>query len=43
VKANLAASPAGMLDALLGAVRAFTAGAAQSDDVTALVVRYRGA
>ena len=31
-----------VLDALLAAVREFAAGAAQADDVTALVVRYRG-
>jgi serine phosphatase RsbU (regulator of sigma subunit) len=43
VKDRLDTSPAGMLEALLGAVRKFTAGAPQSDDVTALVVRYRGA
>ncbi|MCU0255933.1 MAG: SpoIIE family protein phosphatase [Vicinamibacterales bacterium] len=43
VRANLDATPAAMLEAILGAVRKFTAGAPQSDDVTALVVRYRGA
>jgi serine phosphatase RsbU (regulator of sigma subunit) len=32
-----------MLEGVLGAVRQFTEGAAQSDDVTAMVVRYRGA
>jgi sigma-B regulation protein RsbU (phosphoserine phosphatase) len=34
--------PAVLLDALLSSVRTFAAGAAQSDDVTALAVRYRG-
>jgi serine phosphatase RsbU (regulator of sigma subunit) len=43
VQANAAATPAGMLEALFTSVRRFTAGAPQSDDVTALVVRYRGA
>jgi phosphoserine phosphatase RsbU/P len=43
VSANIDVTPQAMLDAVLGAVRQFTAGAAQSDDVTALVVRYRGA
>jgi len=28
---------------VIAAVRVFTAGAAQSDDITAMVVRYRGA
>jgi serine phosphatase RsbU (regulator of sigma subunit) len=45
--AALAASPnlssEGTLDTLLAAVRDFTAGAPQADDVTALVLRYRGA
>ncbi|HEY7446643.1 MAG TPA: SpoIIE family protein phosphatase [Vicinamibacterales bacterium] len=43
----LAASPnlssEGTLEKLLTAVRDFTAGAPQADDVTALVLRYRGA
>lgn len=43
VRGNLQQSPAGMLEAILGAVRKFTEGAPQSDDVTALVVRYLGA
>jgi sigma-B regulation protein RsbU (phosphoserine phosphatase) len=34
--------PAVLLEALLSSVRTFAAGAPQSDDVTALVVRYRG-
>jgi sigma-B regulation protein RsbU (phosphoserine phosphatase) len=34
--------PQKLLDALLHAVKHFAAGAAQSDDVTALAVRYRG-
>jgi serine phosphatase RsbU (regulator of sigma subunit) len=36
------ASPDVVLDALLSAVREFAAGAAPSDDMTAMVVRYRG-
>lgn len=32
-----------LTDDVITAVRAFTAGAAQSDDITAMVVRYRGA
>jgi serine phosphatase RsbU (regulator of sigma subunit) len=32
-----------LVDDVITAVRAFTAGAAQSDDITAMVVRYRGA
>jgi sigma-B regulation protein RsbU (phosphoserine phosphatase) len=34
--------PSKLLEALLSSVKAFAAGAAQSDDVTALAVRYRG-
>jgi phosphoserine phosphatase RsbU/P len=34
--------PQKLLDALLSAVKQFAVGAAQSDDVTALAVRYRG-
>jgi sigma-B regulation protein RsbU (phosphoserine phosphatase) len=34
--------PAVLLEALLSSVRTFATGAPQSDDVTALVVRYRG-
>jgi sigma-B regulation protein RsbU (phosphoserine phosphatase) len=36
------AEPAKLLEALLAAVKTFTTGAAQNDDVTALAVRYRG-
>jgi sigma-B regulation protein RsbU (phosphoserine phosphatase) len=36
------ATPKAMLEGLFARVREFTAGAAQSDDVTALVLRYRG-
>ncbi len=32
-----------LVDDVIAAVRVFTAGAAQSDDITAMVVRYRGA
>jgi sigma-B regulation protein RsbU (phosphoserine phosphatase) len=35
------AEPPKLLDALLGAVKTFTTGAVQNDDVTALAVRYR--
>lgn len=41
--ANLLNPPSVMLERLLDAVRDFTTGAAQNDDVTALVVRYSGA
>ena len=34
--------PQEMLDALFGDVRSFARGAAQSDDITALVLRYTG-
>lgn len=37
-----AQEPAAVLDRLLRDVRAFTAGAPQADDVTVVVVRYRG-
>ena len=40
--AHRGASPKPLLDDLLDAVRAFTAGAPQSDDVTAMVVQYTG-
>ena len=36
------ARPDAVLDQLLGAVREFSEGAAQADDITALVLRYRG-
>jgi hypothetical protein len=32
-----------LVDSLISAVRDFTRGAAQSDDITAMVVRYTGA
>ncbi len=35
--------PSVLLDALISAVKAFASGAVQSDDVTALAVKYRGA
>jgi hypothetical protein len=35
-------APEAVLEALLQAVRAFTANAAPHDDLTAMVVRYRG-
>jgi phosphoserine phosphatase RsbU/P len=42
VEKNLSAGPQEMLEHLLEAVRDFTTGAVQNDDVTALVVRYAG-
>jgi sigma-B regulation protein RsbU (phosphoserine phosphatase) len=42
VSTNTEASPDVMLERVLDAVRAFTTGAAQNDDVTAMVVRYTG-
>jgi len=42
VQANRDASVPDLLDHILASVRDFTAGAVQSDDVTALVVRYVG-
>jgi sigma-B regulation protein RsbU (phosphoserine phosphatase) len=39
---NKGKTPADMLNALIATVRDFTKGAPQSDDVTALVVRYSG-
>ena len=42
VENNLSAGPQEMLEELLEAVRDFTTGAVQNDDVTALVVRYAG-
>jgi sigma-B regulation protein RsbU (phosphoserine phosphatase) len=39
--ANLDREPAGMLQKLLASVQEFAASAAQSDDVTALVLKYR--
>jgi sigma-B regulation protein RsbU (phosphoserine phosphatase) len=43
IEKDLAAGPQEMLEDLLEAVRHFTTGAVQNDDVTALVVRYAGA
>jgi sigma-B regulation protein RsbU (phosphoserine phosphatase) len=43
VSGHLQDSPDATLEAMLDAVRAFTKGAVQNDDVTALVVRYTGA
>jgi sigma-B regulation protein RsbU (phosphoserine phosphatase) len=40
VTAALARPPQEILDALIDAVRVFAAGAAQNDDMTALIVRY---
>jgi sigma-B regulation protein RsbU (phosphoserine phosphatase) len=42
VRANRDATPERMLAAIVDAVKAFTTGAAQSDDITALVIRYQG-
>lgn len=42
VKAHCQAEPQTLVQELFAGVRAFTAGAVQSDDVTALVVRYDG-
>jgi sigma-B regulation protein RsbU (phosphoserine phosphatase) len=42
VQKNASAEPQQMLEALFADVRAFAAGAAQSDDITAMVLRYRG-
>ena len=42
VEANRTKSVPDLLDSVLASVRAFAAGAVQSDDVTALVVRYVG-
>lgn len=42
VRAHHEHEPRAMLEAILGRVREFTAGAPQSDDVTALVVKYLG-
>ena len=40
VRRNLSASPQQLLEALFGDVRGFAKGAAQSDDITAMVLRY---
>lgn len=42
LESNHGQPPAELLNALLASVRAFTKGAPQSDDVTALVVKYSG-
>jgi phosphoserine phosphatase RsbU/P len=42
VEANQSKSPQELLDAIFDSVREFTKGAVQSDDVTALVLRYEG-
>ena len=42
VQQAMGAEPQQMLDALFADVRAFAHGAAQSDDITAMVLRYRG-
>ncbi len=42
VNANLGKTPAEVLDALFADVKTFCAGADQSDDVTAVLVRYNG-
>jgi phosphoserine phosphatase RsbU/P len=42
VRLALAQPPAALLETLLGAVKEFTGAVAQFDDVTALVLRYRG-
>jgi sigma-B regulation protein RsbU (phosphoserine phosphatase) len=42
VSANLGKSPSEVLDALFADVKAFCAGADQSDDITAVLVRYNG-
>ena len=42
VQSNLAREPQGLLEALFLDVREFAKGAAQSDDITAMVLRFRG-
>jgi serine phosphatase RsbU (regulator of sigma subunit) len=42
VQENAAVEPQQMLEALFADVRRFAVGAAQSDDITAMVLRYRG-
>ena len=42
VTANLGKSPSEVLDALFADVRAFCGDADQSDDITAVLVRYNG-
>jgi serine phosphatase RsbU (regulator of sigma subunit)/pSer/pThr/pTyr-binding forkhead associated (FHA) protein len=43
VNGALERKPQALLDSLLGSVRAFTAGAPQNDDVTAMILQYTGA
>jgi sigma-B regulation protein RsbU (phosphoserine phosphatase) len=42
VKARHGAKPEAVLESVISAVRLFSEGAAQADDVTAMVLRYRG-
>ncbi|MBE3097921.1 MAG: serine/threonine-protein phosphatase, partial [Planctomycetes bacterium] len=42
VRRNPSGSPEQLLECLLASVRAFSAGVLQSDDVTALIIRYNG-
>ena len=42
VQRNASAEPQQLLEALFADVREFATGAAQSDDITAMVLRYRG-
>jgi sigma-B regulation protein RsbU (phosphoserine phosphatase) len=42
VRAVLGRDSNGVLEAIMTAVRQWATGAAQNDDVTALVIRYRG-
>jgi sigma-B regulation protein RsbU (phosphoserine phosphatase) len=42
VQGRHGAKPEAVLEHLIGAVKQFSEGAAQADDVTALVLRYRG-
>ena len=43
VQGRHGAKPEAVLEHLIGAVKRFSDGAAQADDVTVLVLRYRGA
>ena len=43
VRGRHGAKPEAVLEHLIGVVKLFSQGAAQADDVTALVLRYRGA
>jgi serine phosphatase RsbU (regulator of sigma subunit) len=42
VQRNAALDPPRLLEAMFSDVRDFTKGAAQSDDITAMVLRYSG-